>query len=69
MARPVRMDYPDTFYHVLSRGNERRKIFRDPEDYEKFKETIGRMAARDQVEVHAYVLMRSDPVPARRKPF
>jgi hypothetical protein len=27
------MDYPDTFYHVLSRGNERRKIFRDTEDY------------------------------------
>jgi len=51
------MDYPDTFYHVLSRGNERRKIFRDPEDYEKFKETIGRMSARYQVEVHAYVLM------------
>lgn len=23
------MDYPDTFYHVLSRGNERRNIFRD----------------------------------------
>ncbi len=30
------MDYPDTFYHIMSRGNERRKIFRDTEDYKKF---------------------------------
>ncbi len=57
MARPVRMDYPDTFYHVLSRGNERRKIFRDPQDYSRFIDTIKRMVERFHVEVHAYVLM------------
>ena len=27
MARPARLDYPDTSYHVLSRGSERRDIF------------------------------------------
>ena len=32
MARPVRMGYPNTFYHVLSRGNERRNIFRDAQE-------------------------------------
>ena len=29
MARPLRIDQEDTFYHVLNRGNERRAIFRD----------------------------------------
>ncbi len=57
MARPVRMDFPDTFYHVLSRGNERRKIFYNRADYSRFLETLGRMVDRFQVEVHGYVLM------------
>ncbi|MGD9166043.1 MAG: transposase, partial [Syntrophobacterales bacterium] len=57
MARSVRMNYPDTFYHVLSRGNDKRDIFRSKDDYEKFKETIGRMVGRYDMEVHGYVLM------------
>jgi REP element-mobilizing transposase RayT len=57
MARAVRMNYPDTFYHVLSRGIERRSIFREPADYEKFTNTIGGMVERFGVEIHAYVLM------------
>jgi hypothetical protein len=27
------MDYPDTFYHLLSRGNERKEICRDEKDH------------------------------------
>ena len=57
VARPVRMDFPDTFYHVLSRGNERRKIFYGPADHSRFLETLGRMVERFQIEVHGYVLM------------
>ncbi len=59
MARSVRMDYPDTFYHVLSRGNERRAIFRDKQDYEKFIDLISRMVERFDLDVHAYVLMNN----------
>jgi len=51
------MDYADTFYHILSRGNERRKIFRDTTDYERFLNVLGRMVERFHIEVHAYVLM------------
>jgi putative transposase len=57
MARPVRMDFPNTHYHVLSRGNERRKIFYNRGDYSRFLETLGRMVDRFQIEVHGYVLM------------
>ncbi len=57
MARPVRMDFPNTFYHILSRGNERRNIFFNWGDYSRFLETLGRMVERFQIEVHGYVLM------------
>jgi len=59
MARPLRMDYPDTFYHILSRGNERKKIFWDERDRLRFIDTLGRMVERFQLEVHAYVLMEN----------
>ena len=51
------MDFPNTFYHVLSRGNERKKIFSDVRDYLRFLETIGRAVDKFHIEVHAYVLM------------
>jgi hypothetical protein len=36
MSRPLRISFPGAFYHVTSRGNERKEIFRGPEDYERF---------------------------------
>jgi len=53
------MDYPDAFYHVLSRGNERKEIFRDEKDHLRFLDTLGKMVDRFKLEVHAYVLMKN----------
>jgi REP element-mobilizing transposase RayT len=53
------MNYPGTFYHVLSRGNEKREIFRDKSDYLRFLEKTGQMVERFKMEVHAYVLMKN----------
>ena len=36
MARPLRIQYPEAFYHVTSRGNERKPIFRTEKDYGRF---------------------------------
>jgi len=57
MARSIRLDYPDTFYHILSRGNEQRDIFRGKEDYQKFIQLLERLFEKFGVEIHAYVLM------------
>jgi REP element-mobilizing transposase RayT len=57
MARPLRIDQEDTFYHVLNRGNERRAIFRDEHDYEGFLDRLGRCSQRFGLDVLAYVLM------------
>jgi REP element-mobilizing transposase RayT len=56
MARPLRIDQEDTFYHVLNRGNERRVIFRDEHDYEGFLDRLGRCSQRSSG-IFAYVLM------------
>jgi len=42
MARPLRIEYNGAHYHVTSRGNERKAVFRDDTDREKFLELIGR---------------------------
>ena len=36
MARPLRITYPGAFYHVTSRGNEGKVIFKNKRDRQKF---------------------------------
>jgi hypothetical protein len=36
MARPLRIAYPGAFYHITSKGNGRKQIFKSPADKEKF---------------------------------
>lgn len=57
MARPVRIEYPGAIYHVTARGNERRPIYRDPDDRSLFLDVLGRTAARWGWICHAYCLM------------
>jgi REP element-mobilizing transposase RayT len=57
MARSWRIEFGGAFYHVMSRGNERRPIFFDEEDRSSFLEILGEMAKRFEVEIFAYVLM------------
>ena len=32
MARPLRIAYPGAFYHIASRGNERKAVFKSKQD-------------------------------------
>jgi len=57
MARPLRIDIEGGWYHVMSRGIERRVIFHDETFCEHFLDLLGEMSVRFGVEVHAYVLM------------
>jgi len=38
MARPLRIEFPGAVYHITSRGNERKAIFRDDQDRKMFLE-------------------------------
>ena len=59
MARHLRIHIADGWYHVTTRGIERRVVFEDPRDYEHFLELLAEMVSRYGVKVHAYVLMRN----------
>ena len=51
MPRPPRIDYPNAFYHVTSRGNGRSKIFFDNDDRNRVIRQLG-----DNLDKHAVVL-------------
>jgi len=57
MARPLRIDIPDGWYHAMSRGFERRGVFCEDRDCEHFLELLAEMVTRYGVRLHAYVLM------------
>ena len=41
MARPLRIEYPGAYYHVINRGNAGENIFVTERDKEKFLEYLG----------------------------
>jgi putative transposase len=57
MARPLRIEYPDAFYHVTSRGNERKNIFRIEKDYERFLGYLESPTDRYGARIHCFCLM------------
>ncbi|MBJ6725598.1 REP-associated tyrosine transposase [Geomesophilobacter sediminis] len=57
MARPLRIEYPDAFYHVTGRGNERHDIFRNVGDRRKFLSCLQSSNERYLAVIHAYCLM------------
>jgi len=59
MARPLRIEYPGAYYHVTSRGNERKAIFRTDKDRVRFLELLGRAVEQFHLRVHAYALMQN----------
>ncbi len=40
MARPLRIEFPGAVYHVTSRGNERKPIFKDDQDRKILLDTV-----------------------------
>ena len=57
MARPLRIEYPGAFYHVINRGQRQEAIFDDDRDRERFLSCLGRMSSLFGVRRPAYCLM------------
>jgi len=57
MARPLRIEYPGAFYHILNRGQRQEAIVDDDRDRERFLLCLERMVERYNVVVHTYCLM------------
>lgn len=57
MTRPLRIEYAGAFYHVTSRGNERKAVYRSQRDREKFFSYLESATERYRAVVHVYCLM------------
>ena len=57
MARPLRLEYPGAVWHVTSRGNERKNIFRNDADRRLLLEFLGEASKRYGWIIDTYVLM------------
>ena len=57
MARPLRVEYPGAYYHIINRGNAGEKIFKNKRDKEKFLEYLALAVERFSIVVHIYCLM------------
>ena len=71
MPRKARIDAPGAFHHIIIRGIERRKIFRDDADRVNFLDRLGGIVLDTQTQCfawalipnHAHVLLRTGRVP------
>lgn len=57
MARPLRIEYPGAWYHVMNRGAGRRKVFNTDEQRAYFLSLLGDTYERFNAEWHVYCLM------------
>jgi REP element-mobilizing transposase RayT len=57
MARPLRIEYSGAYYHVTSRGNEKKDVFQSQLDREKFLAYLESATIRYGAAIHAYCLM------------
>lgn len=57
MARPLRVEYPGAWYHVMNRGRHRKDIFETKADFHTFIKLLSESNKLFGLKVHAYVMM------------
>jgi len=58
MARPLRIEYPDAYYHVSNFALDRQRIFPSNKYFEAFLASLEDTCFRLNVQVHAYCLLK-----------
>jgi putative transposase len=57
MSRPLRIQYPDAWYHVMNRGRRSEVIFQEKKDYSTFIDLLKEAVDLWNVRVSAYCLL------------
>jgi len=57
MSRPLRIEYPDAWYHIMNRGRRREEIFTEINDYRLFIKILKESAELFTIKIAAYCLM------------
>jgi putative transposase len=59
MPRKPRIEFSDAFYHVIVRGNQKQRVFKDAADFQKYLLTLTVYKNRTGCRIYAYVLMNN----------
>ena len=59
MTRPLRIQFPGALYHVTSRGNEKKNIFKDDDDRNHFLKILSQSIQTYNINLHCFVLMKN----------
>ena len=59
MSRPLRIEYPDAWYHVMNRGRRYEAIFEDKNDYKVFIDLLKEAIDIFHVKVASFCLMEN----------
>ena len=57
MSRPLRIQYPDAWYHVMNRGRRGEEVFEGKNDYNAFIDLLKDLVKEYKVNIAAYCLM------------
>ena len=57
MSRPLRIEYPGAWYHVMNRGRRREDIFLSQHDFQEFIQILQEAAETWNLKIAAYCLM------------
>ncbi len=57
MSRPLRIEYPGAWYHVMNRGAGRQRVFHSDRSREIFLTLLGEVSQLYSIEIHGYSLM------------
>jgi len=57
MSRPLRIEFPGAWYHIMNRGRRYEDIFSGPKDYQAFVELLKDSSSAWNLRVAAYCLM------------
>lgn len=59
MARKPRIEYEGALYHVLTRGNQKQKIFKDQKDFIKYLKILSDYKNQYDFYLYAFILMNN----------
>ena len=57
MSRPLRIQYPGAWYHVMNRGRRKEDVFKGKRDYEAFIDLLQELVEVYNIKIAAYCLM------------
>lgn len=57
MSRPLRIEFPDAWYHVMNRGRRGEVIFSEPDDFAAFIRLLQQSVELWDIRISAYCLM------------